>query len=332
MNKKITFQEKIFVAGGSGMVGGAVKNKLLEKGYGNKALGGEILFPNRTELNLQNHNVVNDWFSLNKPSVVIVAAAKVGGIEANAKYPYNFLLENLKIQNNLIELSFKHKVKRLLFLGSSCIYPKFANQPIVEESLLEGFLEKTNECYALAKIAGIKLCESLNMQYGFDAISLMPTNLYGPGDNYHPENSHVMASLIKKFSQAKRCNKKSVTCWGTGSALREFMHVYDLAEAIIFCLENWSPSDSYSPKDKNNNPLYFLNVGTGKDISIKELAKKISNIIGYKGEIIWDKSKPDGTPKKQLDITRINNLGWSANINLEEGMRETINHFNKYYF
>ena len=331
MNNKITFQEKIFVAGGSGMAGRAVTKILLEKGYGNKKLGGEILFPNKTELNLLNHNDVNDWFSLNKPSLVIVAAAKVGGILANSKYPYNFLLENLKIQNTLIELSFQHKVKRLLFLGSSCIYPKFANQPIVEESLLESFLEKTNESYAIAKIAGIKLCESLNIQYGFDAISLMPTNLYGPGDNYHPENSHVMASLIKKFSQAKKGNKKNVTCWGTGTPLREFMHVYDLAEAIIFCLESWDPKDANAPRDVNNNPLYFLNVGTGKDISIKELVSKISNIIEYKGEINWDKSKPDGTPKKQLDVTRINSLGWSANINLEEGISETINHFNKYH-
>ena len=331
MNKKITFQEKIFVAGGSGMVGRAVIKKLLEKGYGNINLGGKIFFPNRTELNLMNNHDVNDWFAINKPSVVIIAAAKVGGIGANAKYPYDFLLENLKIQNNLIELSFKHKVKRLLFLGSSCIYPKFANQPIVEESLLEGFLEKTNESYAIAKIAGIKLCESLNIQYGFDAISLMPTNLYGPGDNYHPQNSHVMASLIKKFSEAKKTDKKRVTCWGTGTPLREFMHVYDLAEAIIYCLEFWSPLEPNAPRDKNNNPLYILNVGTGKDISIKELANKISNIIDYKGDIVWDESKPDGTPKKQLDVTRINNLGWSANINLEEGILKTITHFNKYY-
>jgi GDP-L-fucose synthase len=216
-------------------------------------------------------------------------------------------------------------VRRFLFLGSSCIYPKNASQPIKEEELLNGYLEKTNESYAIAKIAGIKLCEALRKQYEFDAISLMPTNLYGPNDNYHIFNSHVLPSLIRKFSVAKRDNLSSVTCWGSGSVFREFLHVDDLAEAAIFCLENWFPTDIDSPKDINGNPLYLLNVGTGKEISIKELAKKISEIVKFDGRIFWDKNMPDGNPRKVLDISRLKKLGWKPKITLNSGLVKTIN-------
>ena len=272
MQKKISFQEKIYVAGANGMVGSAVCKKLKEKGYGDERLGGSLLRPKRSELNLLNSDEVKYWFSINKPTIVILAAAKVGGILANSSYPYNFLIENLKIQNNLIETAWLNGVKRFLFLGSSCIYPKYAKQPIKEEELLSGELEKTNESYAIAKISGIKLCESLQKQHGFDAISLMPTNLYGPKDNYHPNNSHVMAAFIKKFCDGTENNDNYINCWGTGNPEREFLHVEDLAEAVIFCLENWDPSDSTSPKDMNGEPLYFLNVGTGSDISIFDLS------------------------------------------------------------
>ena len=324
MNKKITFQERFFVAGGTGMVGGAVCKSLKEKGYGIKNVGGEILNPSRSDLNLLNSTEVDEWFKLYKPTITILAAAKVGGIYANSKFPYDFLIENLQIQSNVINSSWKNGIKRFIFLGSSCIYPKYAVQPIREESLLNGKLELTNEGYALAKISGIKLCEALRIQHGFDAISLMPTNLYGPGDNYHPLNSHVMAALIKKFSDAKKNKEDIVTCWGTGNPLREFMHVQDLAEAIIFCLENWDPERSDAPKDDEGKSLNYLNVGTGKDISIKELARKISSEIGFHGKVIWDKNKPDGTPKKQLDVKRINQLGWCSKISLNEGIRKTI--------
>ena len=218
--------------------------------------------------------------------------------------------------------------KRLLFLGSSCIYPKFAEQPIREESLLEGQLEKTNEWYAIAKIAGIKLCESLRIQYDFDAISLMPTNLYGKGDNYHPINSHVMASLLRKFYEAKIKNHESVSCWGTGSPMREFMHVDDLGEASLFALEKWDPNSKDAPRTKDDKPLSYINVGTGKDISIMNLANKIAKIFSYEGKIEWDKTKPDGTPKKQLDISRLSDLGWKAKIDLDEGIKITLKTIN----
>ena len=261
----------------------------------------------------------------NKPTIVIIAAAKVGGIIANASKPADFLLENLQIQTNIINAAWRSGVKRLLFLGSSCIYPKFAKQPIEEESLMSGELEKTNEWYAIAKISGIKLCQSLREQYGFDAISLMPTNLFGPGDNYHPVESHVVASLLMKFLKGVINSEESVSCWGTGKALREFMHVDDLANAIIFALENWDPSDRNAPLDKYGMPLTYLNVGTGKDISIYDLAKKIASLTNYNGEIIWDHSKPDGTPKKLLNIEKISKLGWVPKIKLEEGLKRTIN-------
>tara|TARA_B100000886_G_scaffold338725_1_gene302253 strand:+ start:1368 stop:2360 length:993 start_codon:yes stop_codon:yes gene_type:complete len=329
MKKYISKNEKIFIAGSSGMAGNAIVRSLKKAGYGDKNLNGELLLPTRKELNLLNFKDVEEWFEINKPTVVIIAAAKVGGILANSKFPYEFLLENMKIQNNIIETSWRNKVKRLVFLGSSCIYPKYAQQPIREESLLNGKLEETNESYAIAKIAGIKLCESLRIQYGFDAISLMPTNLYGPNDNYHPEHSHAMASLISKFYNASINSLPTVSCWGSGSPEREFMHVHDLGEAVIFALEKWSPDSKDAPKDDYGKPLNFLNVGTGKDISIKLLAEKISSVVNFKGNIIWDKSKPDGTPKKQLDVRRILSLGWKPKISLEQGILETISSFNK---
>ncbi len=326
-SKKISLEDKFLVAGANGMVGKAICRKLKATEYGNVNNGGVIFEPSRAELDLLDFNAVKDWFQKNKPNVVIIAAAKVGGIYANSEYPASFILENLKIQTNLIEISWLFGIKRLLFLGSSCIYPKFAEQPIKEEYLLKNALEPTNQWYAVAKISGLKLCEALRLQHGFDAISLMPTNLYGPGDNYHPNNSHVIASLIRKFVIATKNNDATVTCWGTGSARREFMHVDDLAEACIFSLENWDIDKDNAPKDSYGAPLYWLNVGTGTDITIKDLAEKIANITKFKGKIIWDKSKPDGTPQKLLDTSNINNLGWNHKINIEEGLKKVIKEF-----
>ena len=327
MVNKIDLSEKIFIAGSNGMVGAAIKKCLIKAGYGLKEKEGILLTPTRKELNLINYDEVLNWFKKNKPTIVVLAAAKVGGIQANNSNPADFILENLKIQTNVIDISFKMGVKRLLFLGSSCIYPKFANQPIEEESLLTNSLEKTNEWYAIAKIAGIKLCEALRKQYDFDAICIMPTNLYGPNDNYHPENSHVMASLIRKFYQAKINSISKVSCWGTGKPYREFMHVDDLADAALYALEKWDPKAPNAPTDKNGDKLTWLNVGTGKDISIRELANKIANLTEYDGEIFWDHSKPDGTPKKQLNVNRINKLGWFSKITLDDGIKETLKSF-----
>ena len=324
MDKKILPNEKFFIAGSNGMVGKAVVRNLIGSGYGKKINGGNILCPKRKELNLLDINQVENWFIRNKPSVVILAAAKVGGIVANSLQPTEFLLDNLKIQNNIIETAWKSGVKRLLFLGSSCIYPKFSKQPIDEEALLTGSLEPTNQWYAISKIAGIKLCQALRKQYKFDAISLMPTNLFGPGDNYDLINSHVMASFIRKFCEAKKNNHPKVTCWGTGSPYREFLHVDDLADAIRFSLEKWDPQSPNAPTNKTGEPLSLLNVGTGKDITIKDLAFKIAKIIGYKGEILWDKSKPDGTPRKKLNVEKINMLGWKPKITLDEGILKAI--------
>ena len=310
----INKSDRIFVAGHKGMAGSSICRALKKNGYLNESEGGELLHNSKEELNLLDSKRVDEWFANQKPDIVILAAAKVGGILANSLYPVDFYLENIKIQNNVIESSFKHKVRRLLFLGSSCIYPKFSSQPIQEEELLKGELEETNEAYALAKISGIKLCTYLKKQYNFDAISLMPTNLYGPGDNYHIRNSHVLPALIRKFHEAKITDKKTVTCWGTGSPLREFLHVDDLGEASVFALEKWKPKIE---------DCQFLNVGTGKDISIKSLATIISDVCEYKGEIVWDQSKPDGTPKKQLDVTKLSNMGWESKISLKEGIKKT---------
>ena len=331
MPKAIVKNEKFFIAGGSGMAGSAIYRALKKAGYGNTSHGGSILTPTRKELDLLDQNQVKRWFKENQPTVVINAAAKVGGIIANANQPATFLIENLKIQTNIIETSWEFRVKRLLFLGSSCIYPKFAKQPIREEELLQGSLEKTNEYYAISKIAGIKLCESLRKQFEFDAICLMPTNLYGPRDNYDLNNSHVMAALIRKFSDAVKFKKKSVICWGTGKPLREFLHVNDLGDASVFVLENWSLNSDNAPLNKYGEKLNYLNVGTGLDISIKSLSKKIALATNFKGEIIWDLSKPDGTPKKQLDVTRIKELGWESKISLDEGILKTVNDYKNLY-
>ena len=331
MEKLISKSERFFIAGSRGMVGQAIVKALRKSGYGGKEYGGILLTPSRKEVDLLNLYEVETFFQENKPTVVILAAAKVGGIFANNAQPADFILENLKIQNNIIEMAYKYGVKRFLFLGSSCIYPKYTSQPIKEESLLTGILEPTNQWYAIAKIAGIKLCESLRKQYKFDAISLMPTNLYGPGDNYHPQNSHVMASLIRKFCLASKESHPQVTCWGTGSPLREFLHVEDLANAVIYVLENWNPDSDNSPKDTNGDPLLILNVGTGKDISIKELANKLAQLTNFKGLISWDDTKPDGTPKKLLDIERIKNIGWYPKIKLDEGIKQTISNYMKEY-
>ena len=314
MAKLIDQEDRFFVAGARGMAGSAICRALHCSGYEN------LLTASRDELDLLELQAVQHWFADNKPTVVVLAAAKVGGIYANDTYPADFLLENLKIQTNVIEGAWKAGVRRLLFLGSSCIYPKFAEQPIKEEALLTGALEPTNEWYAIAKITGIKLCESLRKQYGFDAISLMPTNLYGPGDNYHPENSHVLPALIRRFHEAKEEGLESVTCWGTGSPMREFLHVDDLGNACVFALENWSALDQEAPRDDQGNPLAFLNVGTGVDLTIKELAEQIAAVVGFEGTIEWDSSKPDGTPKKQLEVSRMKGLGWNAQIPLAEGL------------
>ena len=312
MEKLINQQDRFFVAGHRGMAGSAICRALQRRGYDS------LLTASRDELDLLNLQAVQRWFAENKPTVVVLAAAKVGGIHANDTYPADFLLENLKIQNNVIETAWRSGVKRLLFLGSSCIYPKFSEQPIKEESLLTGPLEPTNEWYAIAKIAGIKLCESLRKQYGFDAISLMPTNLYGPGDNYHPENSHVLPALIRRFHEAKESGAESVKCWGTGSPMREFLHVDDLGDACVFALEKWQP---------RTNETQYLNVGTGCDSTIRELAEMISDAVGFQGQIIWDSSKPDGTPKKQLDVSKFQEIGWVASIPLEKGLQNTIKNF-----
>ena len=322
--KKIAKNERIFISGGAGMAGSAIYKALKKSGYGIEKYGGSILTPSRKELNLLNQNSVMDWFAFYKPTIVINAAAKVGGILANSTKPTDFLLENLKIQNNIIEASWINKTKRFLFLGSSCIYPKLAEQPLKEDYLLSNYLEETNQWYAIAKIAGIKLCEALRKQYNFDAISLMPTNLYGPGDNYHSINSHVMAALIRRFTEAVINSEDEVICWGTGEPLREFMHVDDLGRAVLFALEYWDPRDNNAPIDDNKKPLNFLNVGTNKEISIKELANKIAFYTGFKGNIKWDKSKPDGTPRKILNVDKFHSLGWKANISLDEGLRKTI--------
>ena len=309
MAELITADDRIFVAGHRGMAGSAICRALHRAGYINQ------LTATRSELDLEDGVAVRAWFEAHKPEVVVLAAAKVGGIYANDTYPADFLLQNLKIQNNVIESAWRSGTRRLLFLGSSCIYPRSCPQPIREEYLLTGPLEPTNEWYAIAKIAGIKLCQALRKQHGFDAISMMPTNLYGPGDNYHPENSHVMAAMIRRFHEAKESGLASVTCWGTGSPLREFLHVDDLGDAVVFCLEHWAP-------DKDAKYLH-LNAGTGKDLTIKDLAELIAGVVGYDGNILWDSARPDGTRKKQLDTGRLTHCGWSAKINLEDGLSAT---------
>ena len=295
---------KIFVAGHNGTVGSAVVRNLLAKGYE------KIIVVSSDELDLRNQQSVNDFFEKFQPDYVIDAAARVGGILANDHYPYTFIMDNLQIQNNLINASFKNEVKKFIFLGTSCVYPKMCSQPIKEEYLLSAALEPTNEWYAIAKIAGIKACEAIKKQHGRNFISLMPTNTYGPHDNFDLETAHVLPSLLRKFYEAVVNNHAPVTIWGDGSAMREFIYVDDLADAIVFVMEN----------DFNEN---IYNIGTGVDLSIKELALLIQKISGHQGEIHWDSSKPNGTPRKVLDISKLNRMGWYAKTNLEDGLMST---------
>ena len=296
---------KIYIAGHRGMVGSAIERKLRSEGYQN------IIARNSSELDLRNQQAVNTFFELEKPDYVILAAAKVGGIHANNTYRAEFIYDNLMMEANIIHASYFNKVKKLLFLGSSCIYPKMAPQPLREEYLLSGYLESTNQPYAIAKIAGIEMCDSYRAQYGCNFISAMPTNLYGTNDNYHPENSHVLPALIRRIILAKKNNDPSVVIWGTGTPRREFMHVDDLADACYFLLKNY-------------NEAGHVNIGWGEDVSIKQVAETIASEVGYKGTLEFDITKPDGTPRKLLDTTKINNLGWKPSIKLEDGIRRTI--------
>ncbi len=299
---------KIYIAGHRGMVGSAIFRELQKEGYDN------ICFATSKELDLKNTVAVDNFFKKNQPEYVFLAAAKVGGILANNNYPADFLYENLMVQNNVIEASFRYDVQKLLFLGSSCIYPKFAPQPIQEESLLSGYLEPTNEAYAIAKIAGIKLCQAYHKQHGKRFISAMPTNLYGFGDNYHPENSHVLPALLRRIHEAKENNSEEVVIWGTGTPLREFMFADDLGAACLFLMQRYEKPD-------------IINVGTGEEISILELAHIIAEAVGYKGRIGLDKTKPDGTPRKLMDSTRLHNLGFRHQTSLKEGIGITYQDF-----
>lgn len=299
---------KIFVAGHRGMVGSAIVRKLKKEGFST------ILTRTSSELDLTNQQAVNDFFAKEKPEYVFLAAAKVGGILANNIYRAEFLYKNLLIESNVIHAAYVNGVKKLLFLGSSCIYPKLAPQPLKEEYLLTGLLEPTNEPYAIAKIAGIKLCEAYRDQYGCNFISAMPTNLYGQGDNYHPQNSHVIPALLRKFHEAKTSKADHVEIWGTGSPFREFMYVDDLAEACFFLMEQY-------------NDKLFVNMGTGDEVTIKELAFVVKDVTDFEGEIRFDSSKPDGTPRKLMDSTRIHDMGWKHKISLKEGLKMAYQHF-----
>ena len=322
-------KDRVFIAGSNGMVGSAIRKLLVRKGYGIKSSEGELFCPSRKDLDFSDHKAVESWFSINKPEIVIIAAAKVGGILANSTKPYDFIFENLRIETNLIEASRNFGIKKIMFLGSSCIYPRLCDQPIKEEYLLEGCLESTNQWYAIAKIAGIKLCESLKIQYGIDTISLMPCNLYGVGDHYNLNSSHVIPGLIYKFQSAKINNHNKVVCWGSGKPLREFLYVDDLAEACFLILNKWETSKNNSEINNIFQKLSWLNVGSGTEISIKELAFLIAKLVGYDGDIVWDTSIPDGTPRKILDISKIKSLGWKPKIKLEEGLKLAINDFKK---
>jgi GDP-L-fucose synthase len=295
--------DKIYIAGHKGMVGSGIERKLKTEGYNN------IVYRTSSELNLKNQAQVDRFFELEKPDYVILAAAKVGGIHANNTYRAEFIYDNLMIEANVIHASYIHGVKKLLFLGSSCIYPKMAPQPLKEEYLLSGYLEATNQPYAIAKIAGIELCNSYRLQYGANFISAMPTNLYGTNDNYHPENSHVLPALIRRILLAKKNNDTQVIIWGTGTPRREFLHVDDLADACFFLLQNYNEDG-------------LVNIGWGEDVSIKELAELISKEVGYMGSLKFDITKPDGTPLKLMDVSKLNNLGWKASISLEDGIKK----------
>lgn len=295
---------KIYVAGHRGMVGSAIVRCLEAEGYKN------IIVRTSKELDLRRQDQVEAFFESEKPDYVFLAAAKVGGIMANSKYPADFMYDNMILEMNVIHSAFVNNVKKLMFLGSSCIYPRLAPQPMKESCLLTSALEQTNEAYALAKISGLKYCEYLNREHGTDYISAMPTNLYGKNDNYHPENSHVLPALIRRFDDAKKANSPSVTIWGTGSPLREFLYVDDLADAVVYLMNNYSGNET-------------VNLGTGKELSIKELAYLVKKVIGYKGDILFDTSKPDGTPRKLLDVSKLEELGWKYKTELEEGISLT---------
>ena len=295
---------RVLIAGANGMVGSAIVRNLESKGYTN------IIKGTRDDVDFTNQDETERYFCSEEPEYVFLAAAKVGGIMANRNYKAEFLTENLQIQTNIIQQSYNFGVKKLLFLGSSCIYPKFATQPITEDQLMTGALEPTNDAYAIAKIAGIMMCQAYREQYGFNAISLMPTNLYGPNDNFHLETSHVLPALIRKFHEAKESNSPYVECWGDGSAMREFLHVDDLAEACYRCMISYDSSE-------------IINIGTGQDLTIKDLTELISIIIGYRGEIKWDTSKPNGSPKKVLNVDKIKTLGWSPKIGVRQGIYNT---------
>lgn len=315
MNKQVITMEreaKVFVAGHRGLVGSAIVRSLEREGFHN------ILTATRQEVDLINQQAVADYFAKVKPDYVFLAAAKVGGILANSTYPADFIYENIMMEANIIHASFCHNVKKLLFLGSSCIYPKMAEQPMKEEALLTGLLEPTNDAYALAKIAGIKMCQAYNTQYGTNYISVMPTNLYGPNDNFDLTSSHVLPALLRKFHEAKLMQSPSVTVWGTGTPIREFLYVDDLADASLYLMNTYNDSK-------------IVNIGTGIGVSIRELASNIGEIVGYKGEIVFDTSKPDGTPVKINDVSYLKQLGWQAKVDLAQGLTKTYEWFCKTY-
>lgn len=304
--------DKIYVAGHRGMVGSAIHRKLVKEGYSN------IITKTSAEMDLRNQQAVTDFFAVEKPDYVFLAAAKVGGIVANNTYRADFLYENLAIQNNVIHNAYFNKVKKLMFLGSSCIYPKLAPQPLKEDYLLTGTLEETNEPYAIAKIAGIKMCDAYRDQYNCNFISVMPTNLYGYNDNYHPQNSHVLPALIRKIHEAKINNVKEIVVWGSGSPMREFLFADDLANACYFLMENY-------------DERHLINIGTGHDLTIKDLALLIKDVLGYDGELVFDTTKPDGTPRKLMDVTKLHDLGWKHQVELREGIAMAYEDFKSRY-
>ncbi|MGV9003525.1 GDP-L-fucose synthase family protein [Flavobacterium sp.] len=304
----MNLNSKIYIAGHRGMVGSAIWNALQKKGYTN------LVGKTSRELDLRNQQAVEEFFKSEKVAIVIDAAARVGGILANNNYPYTFLMENMQIQNNLIDTALKQDVEKFIFLGSSCIYPKLASQPLKEECLLTSSLEPTNEWYAIAKISGVKSCQAIRKQFEKDFVSLMPTNLYGPNDNFDLQTSHVLPAMIRKFHEAKISGNQPVTLWGSGSPMREFLHVYDMADAVVYALENQLDEHLY-------------NIGTGIDLTIKELAEQIQKTVGHQGEIIWDSSKPDGTPRKLMDVSKMKTKGWSAKISLQNGIASTYDWF-----
>jgi len=314
-------KDKIYIAGHRGLVGSAIVRQLESRGFTN------LLMRTHKELDLTNQATVQAFFSQEKPDYVILAAGKVGGIHANNTYPADFIYQNIMIEANIINSAYEHKVRRLLFLGSTCIYPRAVEQPMREDAILTNVLEPTNEPYALSKIAGIKLCESYNRQHGTDFRSVMPTNLYGINDNFHPENSHVIPALMRRFHEAKINNDKEVSVWGTGNAMREFLYVDDMAEASLFVLG--LDKDTYQ---SNTQPmLSHINIGTGKDVTIREMAETMKQVAGFKGKLTFDTTKPDGAPRKLIDVTRLENMGWSYSVNLEDGLAKTYNWYLESY-